>query len=104
MKNLAFDINGQEQITSKTIATSCMVGTKNEFFAKQKLSEMQDGTHYCVELDFIRSVIKLWAGESPRKKAYKELEARIIKALFENCIYSDTTAIGFKNEKTIGVR
>ena len=65
---------------------------------------MFDSANHCVELDFIRSVVALLAGEGPREKSHWVLEAFIVKALCEDCSHSDTTAISLENEGTIEVR
>ena len=58
-KNPAFDPGGRGQILPKEIAKCCVVGPQEKFLAKQKHSEVLDGAHHCLELDFIRSIVAL---------------------------------------------
>ena len=58
-KDPAFNPGGRGQISPKKIAKWCVLSTQEKFLAKQKHSEMLNGAHHCVELEFIRSVVAL---------------------------------------------
>ncbi len=58
-KDTAFDPGGRGQISPKEIAKCYLVCTQEKYLAEQKHSELLDGAHHCVELDFIRSVVAL---------------------------------------------
>ena len=69
-KDPAFDPGSRGQISSKEITKSCIVGTQEKLFSEQNHSEMLDGADHCVKLDFIRSIVALFAGEGFREEAH----------------------------------
>ena len=64
---------------------------------------MLDGVNHSVELDFVRSVVSLRAGEGLREESHWMLQARVFKLLFQHCADRKATAVGLQNERAIRI-
>ena len=76
---------------------------ETELFAEQKHAKMLDGANYSVELDFVRGVVALRAGEGPREESHWMLQARVFKLLLQHCADRNATAVGFQIERAIRI-